>query len=432
MAVIETLARIRVGSGTPVERLVCHPRPPLVAGFDPKDQTVHVWDCAAGQLYELGTVDAAPTPSDGADPGDDWMMPWDRWVMQAAWHPDQPLLLVAGKAAVFRWTPAGTSEHDGIPPSAGYRWLAFSPDGGTLWASPASSRPDDWHVSDVVDPHTGTIRTGRSWDTGVAVHPSGELVLTLASNQGATLGYFARVAPEVTPSAMRVLRKALILDVDGYETPIFSADGRHFAIRGNAYENILEIFAFPSLERVLVTTLGDPYPDDPYADDPYTLRWREQMEAWSRHNIAFGARPGVLWIGTPTGTVIELDIENQQAVEHDVLGGSPVSALAATANGDLVVAGDDEIVLLSVPGGSTPDRDAMQAMVTAFVEATSEVADDADLEDTLLVTDGTRSWEPEEIETVTTAANTDPTWLRLQAALNNVRNQHEGAKPHIT
>jgi hypothetical protein len=32
---------------------------------------------------------------------------------------------------------------------------------------------------------------------------------------------------------MRVLRRALILDADGYQTPVLSADGRYLAIRGN-------------------------------------------------------------------------------------------------------------------------------------------------------------------------------------------------------
>jgi len=48
---------------------------------------------------------------------------------------------------------------------------------------------------------------------------------------------------------MRVLRRALILDADGYQTPIFSADGRRFAIRGNAYVNSLEAFEFPTPDQ---------------------------------------------------------------------------------------------------------------------------------------------------------------------------------------
>lgn len=54
MAVVETMARVQVGSG--VEQLVCHPRLPLVAGLDSERPAVHVWDCR--ELRDLGTVGA--------------------------------------------------------------------------------------------------------------------------------------------------------------------------------------------------------------------------------------------------------------------------------------------------------------------------------------------------------------------------------------
>jgi hypothetical protein len=224
---------------------------------------------------------------------------------------------------------------------------------------------------------------------------------------------------------MRVLRRALILDADGYQTPVFSADGRHFAIRGNAYENSLEAFEFPSLDRVLATTLGEPDPGYPYPQE-----WLDQMRAWSRHNIAFGLQPGVLWVGTPTGTLVEVDLDNQHLVGHDVLAGSPVTGLGATATGELVVAsGGGDLALVSVPAASAKvhaaDSDTLRAMVTAFLDATSEVPDDGDLETHLVVTDGVRTWESDDLATVTTATTADPTWLQLQAAINNARGQHK-------
>ncbi len=400
---------------------MCHPRLALVAGLDSERPAVHVWDCGAGQLHELATV------------GADWAVyadaaGWERTKRTpgAAWHPDQPLLLVAGEGRVVRWTPAGFSELEGLPQTAAYSSLAFSPDGRTLWASPSSGvEANAWDSSDALDLASGTVGTGPRWDTGVAAHPGGGLVVTLCSDQGATLGVFARVDHEGTPAAMRVLRRALILDADGYGTPVFSADGRHLAIRGNAYENSLDVFEFPSLERVLATTLGESNPGYPYPQE-----WLEQMRAWSRHNIAFGVQPGVLWVGTPTGALVEVDLDNQLAVEHDVLAGSPVTGLGATATGELVVAsGGGDLVLLSVLAGSTKvhaaDSDTLRAMVTAFLDATCEVPDDGDLETHLVVTDGTRTWEPDDLATVTTAAATDPTWLQLQAALNNARDQEK-------
>ncbi|WP_437032281.1 hypothetical protein [Streptomyces sp. enrichment culture] len=75
---------------------------------------------------------------------------------------------------------------------------------------------------------------------------------------------------------------------------------------------------------------------------------RDQLQSWSRHSIALGSRPDVLWIATPAGTPVEMDLETRQAVEHQVLPGSRLSALAAAATGELPVAGSGgELVLLS-------------------------------------------------------------------------------------
>src|ERR1035437_9899566 len=82
-----------------------------------------------------------------------------------------------------------------------------------------------WESSDTLDLASGTVGVGPRWDTGIAAHPAGELVAALCSDQGATLGLFARVDQDSRPAAMRVLRRALILDADGYQTPVFSRTG---------------------------------------------------------------------------------------------------------------------------------------------------------------------------------------------------------------
>jgi hypothetical protein len=138
----------------------------------------------------------------------------------------------------------------------------------------------------------------------------------------------------------------------------------------------------------------------------------------------------MLWIATPAGALVEVDIETQQAAEHDVLAGSPLGALAATAAGELLVAGGGgDLVLLSVITDSTqthtPVRESSRAAARAFLEASSEVPDDGDLEMHLVLTDGTRTWEADDLATVTTAGATDPTWLQLQAAINKARVQSE-------
>lgn len=415
------MARVRVSSGSPVGRLVCHPRLPLVAGLDGERPAVHVWSCGAGELRELGCVGGESDVYGDA-------RGWERAgrTPDVAWHPDEPRLVVAGGgSAVVEWTPAGISAVDGVAPGARYRRVAFGPDGRNLWASPSCGDDGEaWDRSDVIDLESGAVSPGPRWDTGVVPHPGGGLVATLASDQGATYGLFARAEPGAATGAMRVLRRALILDVDGYEAPLFSADGRHFAIRGNAYGNTLEVFAFPSLRRVLATTLGKPSPGYPYPRE-----WLDQMRAWSRHNLAFAGRPGVLWIGTPTGTLIEVDLEASGAAEHDVVAGSPVTALAATAAGELVLAGGDgEIVLLTVrsdaertsTSGHFDASPSAASAVSEFLDATSEVPDGRDLDEQLVLTDGDRDWNPYDLATVHTATAEDPTWLQLRVAINKL------------
>ncbi|WP_307784838.1 hypothetical protein [Streptomyces sp. MBT70] len=422
MTNLEVVARGLVGGERSFEQLRCHPRLPLVACSDSERPAVHIWDCGGGQLRELGSVGFTLNAYGNA-------LGRERAerTPAVAWHPDQPLLVVAGEGGLRQWTPAGVSELQGAPAFAFYRSLAFSPDGQTLWASPSfRDEGGGWESSDVLDLAVGTIGAGPRWDTGVAQHPGGGLVATLSSDQGATHCLFARVDQGTVPAMMRPLRRALILDCDGYETPLFSADGRHLAVRGNAYDNSVEVFEFPSLRRVLTTTLGDPSPGYPYPQE-----WLDQMQAWSRHNVAFGARPGVLWIATPAGTLVEVDLETRQAVEHDVLTGSRLSALAATATGELLVAGSGgDLVLLSVLSGSTQNctanRDTSRDAAAVFLETTAEVPDDGDdLETHLVLTDGTRTWEADDLATTTAASSTDPTWLQLQAAINAAQVQCE-------
>jgi hypothetical protein len=154
VAVVETMMRVRADGGARVERLVCHPALPLVAGLDSERPAVHVWDFGTGEPHRLGTIGGdsaayADTPAWGRGP-----------TPGVAWHPRLPLLLVTGHGTVVRWAPDGTSEMDGLPPTADYHYLAFSPDGQTLWAWPSPGAEEDaWQPSsDAIHLPSGTVR----------------------------------------------------------------------------------------------------------------------------------------------------------------------------------------------------------------------------------------------------------------------------------
>src|SRR6185312_15322360 len=102
------------------------------------------------------------------------------------------------------------------------------------------------------------------------------------------------------------------------------------------------------------------------------------MQAWGSHNTAFAGHSDVLWIGTPYGKLVELSISGENAVEHDVLDGVRVTALAATADGALVVAtADGELVLISVNDDAAASDVAggsgSHEAVAAFLDATREI-----------------------------------------------------------
>jgi hypothetical protein len=149
------------------------------------------------------------------------------------------------------------------------------------------------------------------WDTAVVEHPGGGLVVTLSSNQGATDMLFARPEDGV-PATMRLLRHAIILDVDGSEAPTVSGDGRYIAVRGNAYVQSLDVFEFPTLRKVL----HDPRPALPRL--PVSPEWLAEQARWSRHNIAFAPDSAVPLVGTSRGSIVEIDLEAGRASEHDL------------------------------------------------------------------------------------------------------------------
>jgi hypothetical protein len=386
-----------------LDRLLAHPRLPLIAGLEADRPAVHVWDWGTGTPRELAVVEGEAYHAE----------PWERMdqIPALAWHPHEARLAMTGAAGLRQWTPDGLSPVDAAPDGTAYRYVAFSPDGLTMWVA---GTPFD--VAHALDLASGTRRTTVAWDTGIAEHPGGGLVVTYESNQGATRVLFARPSDE---HGLRVYRRALILDVDGYETPVFSPDGRFLAIRGNAYGHSLAVFEFPSLRRVVATWLLEPSQGFPPSPE-----WYEQANSWSQHNIAF-ARPGALLVGTPRGTVLEIGLDDHRTEEHPVLGDA-VASLAVLATGELVVAsraGDLVLVSGLADSADTGNSGTARRLVAEFVASTSELPEDADLDRDLVRTDGTRTWDPEALSTVTAAEPTDPSWLQIQAIMNAARDR---------
>lgn len=114
-------------SGATLERLLCHPRLPLIAGWDADRPAIRIWEYAVGQLREIGCVGA---DSVVYNPSGD-----DRWqrTPSAAWHPVEPQLVVADGNTTVGWTPSGITTIDRVPPTEYSREVAFSPDGRRLW-----------------------------------------------------------------------------------------------------------------------------------------------------------------------------------------------------------------------------------------------------------------------------------------------------------
>lgn len=360
-------------AGPRIERLSCHPRLALAAGLDADRPAIHVWDLGGGERRALATIDADSPEYDEA-------FGWDRLFQtpSVAWHPHEPRLAVAGRVGLRTWTPAdGVARLHGVGTTCSC--VAFSPDGRTLWASPAVEGNEDGEPGSIaVDLESGSVRPGPWWDTGISPHPGGRMALTFSSDQAETMGLFVRVDDDGRPGVPRVLSRALFLDVDCYELPVFSPDGGYVAIRGDAYLNVVHVFEFPSLHLVLSAGLGE-------ADEEY--------HAWPRHNVAFAPDAAAsLLVGTPDGAVVELDVATRRAVEHPVLSGRRVNALAVSAAGEVLVAGDSgDLVVLRRPGPAVPPAGAAER-VAAFLATTRELAADADLREVLELTDGVTAW----------------------------------------
>ncbi|MEV0728148.1 hypothetical protein [Polymorphospora sp. NPDC050346] len=89
-------------------------------------------------------------------------------------------------------------------------------------------------------------------------------------------------------------------------------------------------------------------------------------------------------------------------------------------------AGNGSVVVRRHPGPfGVGDLVVDTERVEQFLSATTELPDDAALDASLVRDDGRHTWDFGDLETLTTADDADPTWLRLRAAVNAFRQTGE-------
>jgi hypothetical protein len=66
------------------------------------------------------------------------------------------------------------------------------------------------------------------------------------------------------------------------------------------------------------------------------------------------------------------------------------------------------------------DPDTLAGQVTAFLAGASVLPDDRYGDAYLTVTDGVRTWTPDDLAAVTSATEDDPSWLRTTASRNEL------------
>ena len=394
-----------------VERIIAHPSLPLAATLDADRPVVQVWQLTGDGLVQVGAI--------GSETASYPQAAWTRAQMtpEPAWHPTDALLVVAGAQGLLKWTADGVASVPGVVEDAGYRDVAFSPDGTTLWLSPAALAadvdddpdPDDdeprWASSDAMhltpdapgQPAGAPGRTtappvsrGMRWDTAVTASRDGSMLVTLQSDQGATSGVFASpIASDVGPTALQPRNRVLLLDADGYGPPLLSTSGRYLAFRGNAYEASVQVFELPTLRLARGIHLSRPNPGWPYPQD-----WIDELHTWAYHNVTF--LDDTLLIGTPTGTVVSIDVDTGSASEHELAPGTRITAVAATADRRLLVATDGGDILTCTVRSAPKGASARPDPVADFLAATHPVAADR-LDEDAEISDGIHTWPAAEL-----------------------------------
>ncbi|WP_433217952.1 hypothetical protein ACQP00_11130 [Dactylosporangium sp. CS-047395] len=171
-----------------IERLVCHPRLPFVAGLRADRPAVRVLDGALRELAVIGG-DARPYVDEDRD----------LRTPTVTWHPYDPVLMVPTAEGVVRWSPSGVA----TVVAGAYLELGFSPDGRTLLAMRPPSFEEESYRSDVIDLAPGSVVTAMAAraDGSIVVASGAELHVVAQPSPGAAevvaVREFLAAAPEL-------------------------------------------------------------------------------------------------------------------------------------------------------------------------------------------------------------------------------------------
>jgi WD40 repeat protein len=361
-------------------------------------------------------------------------------VRDIAWHPRGDVLVItAGGRAIELWsvpdgrlireygerplgprtkTYYGIQRHTFSVEDQGYGNVIFSENGNLLVAGGSiEDRTEVFHASsgELVD-------TFWSSDSTFALHPEGEILATLSSDQLASAVRFGRLV-----DTFQGYDCQLNVTIDGYRRLVFSPRGNAFAVMGHAYRVGVRIYEFPSCRCLFELDFetweevwdclwrefrgAERYAPKPDGSCPYEFI----RDLWTVNDrLAFHADGRSLLIGTLGGFVVGIDPEDTSKpsgkwVAHE----GPVLALdVSTAHAMLATAHcDGEIRLWKLDGAvATPALDG-KPMTEAFINMFDPI-DSMASEEQSRTTDGKRWYDLETIgdEEIDEA---EPPWVQI-------------------
>jgi WD40 repeat protein len=289
----------------------------------------------------------------------------------------------------------------------GYSAVIFSASGDHLVASRFGGGGDNpTAVYDVSS--SKLVDTFWHSDTTLALHPEGEILATLSSQQLASAVRFGQLTDR-----FQGYNAQLNVIIDGYKRLVFSPKGDAFAVMGHSYGVGVQVYAFPSCQTIFELDFEkwedvwdrlwreyraeERYPSKPDGTYPYEFI----RDLWTVNDrLAFHPDGRTLLVGTMGGLIVGVDLEDTSKPSgvwtvHD----GPVLALdVSTPHAVLATAGcDGEIKLWKLDGEASTPGPAGKPVTQAFLDKYKPI-DSMASEDQFRTTDGKRWYDFETID----------------------------------